>query len=91
MHRRWLEILLFIALALGLSWRPSLAQSGNLQLDERQYFPQTGHWVRGEFLRKYNSVDNPEVVFGYPITEAFQEQFRGRVIQYFNYARFEPR
>lgn len=89
MRRRWIEILLFIALVLGFSWRPSLAQSGDPQPVERRYFPQTGHWVMGDFLQKYESVPEPEKVFGYPITEAYQEQFWGRVVQYFEYARFE--
>jgi hypothetical protein len=56
---------------------------------DREYFPETGHWVVGDFLVKYNSVPNPEDVFGYPITEAFQDDISGLTIQYFEKTRFE--
>lgn len=55
-----------------------------------QFFPETGHYVRGEFLQFYNSVPDPHLVFGYPITEQITSK-DGRAVQYFQRARFELR
>jgi hypothetical protein len=52
------------------------------------YFPQTGHHLsnRSGFLNFWRA--NGQVhVFGYPLTEEFIE--RGRIVQYFERARFE--
>lgn len=54
-----------------------------------EYFPITGHNVSGEFWTYYQSVPNAAYVFGAPITEQFTDIQSGRVIQYFNRARFE--
>jgi hypothetical protein len=54
-----------------------------------QYFPETGHNVSGEFWKYYQGVPNPDLVFGYPLTEAFSNVESGRVVQYFTRARFE--
>ena len=51
-----------------------------------QHFPETGHSVGGEFLtfwRRHGGL----ATFGYPITEAFEEN--GRTVQYFERQRFE--
>jgi hypothetical protein len=56
---------------------------------DREYFPQTGHWVTGPFLEKYYSVPNPEELFGFPKTDAFPEDISGLTVQYFEKARFE--
>lgn len=53
-----------------------------------KYFQQTGHNVSGEFWKYYQSIPNADLVFGYPLTEAFNRP-GGRVIQYFTRARFE--
>jgi hypothetical protein len=53
-----------------------------------QYFAETGHNVKGEFLRFYKSAPDPLLVFGYPITEELRST-EGRTIQYFQRARFE--
>lgn len=58
------------------------------QTEDARYFPETGHWVTGDFLAMYNSVPNPQLVFGYPITDAFTDQ-NGMKIQYFQRVRFE--
>lgn len=79
--------ILFMALmliALPAATRLTAAQS----LDE-EYFTETGHIVRGEFLEKYRSADDPVLVYGFPITEAFHDQLSNRIIQYFQRARFE--
>lgn len=58
-----------------------------------RYFPETGHWVRGDFLRAYESVPDPLLVYGFPITEAIQTesvpQNPGMLVQYFHKVRFE--
>ena len=54
--------------------------------DERAYFVQTGHSVRGWFLTFWE--DNGGLaIFGYPISEEVQEN--GKTVQYFERARFE--
>ena len=74
----------FLFLAILLSERGSaIAQSTTVQ-----FFPETGHHVRGDFLRFYKSVQNPSLVFGYPITEQITSN-DGKTVQYFQRARFE--
>lgn len=68
-----------------MSWGPVGAQSADIQ-----YFPETGHNVRGDFLRFYKSVKDPGLVFGYPITEQITSK-DGKTVQYFQRARFELR
>lgn len=53
----------------------------------REVFRQTGHSVSGEFLDYYRNVNNATFLFGYPITEQFIKD--GRLVQYFQRARFE--
>jgi hypothetical protein len=53
------------------------------------YFPETGHFVRDEFLEKYNSVPNSRELFGLPITDAFDNELTGMRVQYFQKVRFE--
>jgi len=76
----------FVAIAILLaSWGSVQAQSV-----DTQYFPETGHNVRGDFLRFYKSVKDPKLVFGYPITEQIKSK-DGKTVQYFQRARFELR
>ena len=56
--------------------------------EDVQYFPETGHTVKGDFLRLYNESEHPQLVYGFPITEQFTSN-DGRVVQYFQRARFE--
>jgi hypothetical protein len=53
-----------------------------------KYFSQTGHYITGEFLEKYTSVEDPYLFYGYPITDAFIDS-SGVKVQYFEKARFE--
>jgi hypothetical protein len=50
------------------------------------YFPQTGHNLGGEFLR-YWQTRGGLPIFGYPLTEPFNEG--GYIVQYFERNRFE--
>lgn len=83
---RRFAILLLISVMSLASWGPVSAQtSGNVQ-----YFPETGHNVKGEFLRFFKNASNPLLVFGYPITEQITSK-DGKTVQYFQRARFELR
>jgi hypothetical protein len=88
-HKRRRDVLFifFMILACGLAvlgWRVAAAQE-----IEEEYFPQTGHFVSGEFLRTYKNVDDPQLVYGYPITDAFEDTKSQKIVQYFERARFE--
>lgn len=65
---------------------PAQAQDGG---GDSQLF-RNGHEVSGEFLAFYNSVADPEVLFGIPITTVFNDPFQpGKRIQYFERVRME--
>ena len=84
MNAAWRLALLFLVLTLLLTpWGRVHAQSADVQ-----YFPQTGHHVKGDFLHFYKSVRDPQLVFGYPITEQMTSK-DGKTVQYFQRARFE--
>lgn len=82
--RRFVAPLVAIAMLLA-SWVSVRAQSVDVQ-----YFPETGHNIRGDFLQFYKSVKDPKLVFGYPITEQITSK-DGKTVQYFQRARFERR
>jgi len=73
-------------------WTILLTQRGtaSAQSVDIQFFPETGHNVRGDYLRFYQSVRDPQLVFGYPITEQITSK-DGKTVQYFQRARFELR
>lgn len=81
------RVLLSLTLVLGIlffGWSPVAAQKQN-----SQYFPETGHWVTGEFLDYYQQAKDSLLLYGYPITDAFQDPLTGLSVQYFQRARFE--
>jgi hypothetical protein len=59
------------------------------QNSDSVYIPETGHWIWGDFLRKYNSVPDPLLYFGYPITDDFTDPITKTRVQYFQKARFD--
>lgn len=79
---RWLAVIAAFCL-LVTSWGSVIAQAADVE-----YFAQTGHYVRGDFLRFYRSVSNPTLLFGYPLTEQFTSK-DGKTVQYFQRVRFE--
>ena len=80
----WRLAALFLVLTILLTqWGSANAQSADVQ-----YFPETGHHVKGDFLRFYESASDPQLVFGYPITEQMTSR-DGKTVQYFQRARFE--
>lgn len=75
-----------LALMLLTVWgyrQVSLAQT------DSDYVEETGHRISGEFWAFYSSVEEPLLLYGYPLTEAFPDPKTGRLIQYFEKARFE--
>jgi hypothetical protein len=66
-------------------WGTVSAQSADIQ-----FFPETGHNIKGDFLHFYKSVRDPKLIFGYPITEQITSK-DGKTVQYFQRARFELR
>ena len=74
----------FLLAILLFGWAPAQAQK-----QDSQYFPDTGHWVTGEFLAFYQKASSPQLVYGNPITDAFQDPLTGLTVQYFQRARFE--
>jgi len=88
-RNHWLGITLFTILFALASTTRSAAQTGTLEPERTRYFSQTGHTLSGDFLLAYEKIANPELIYGYPITEPFQDESSGRLIQYFEKARFE--
>jgi hypothetical protein len=74
---------LLVLVILLTTWGTAQAQSADVQ-----FFPETGHNVRGEFLKFYKNVKDPKLVYGYPITEQITSR-DGKAVQYFQRARFE--
>jgi hypothetical protein len=79
---RWIVFVAVFCLLLT-TWGSVQAQTSDIE-----YFAETGHNVRGDFLRYYRSISNPTYIFGYPITEQFTSK-DGKSVQYFQRARFE--
>lgn len=86
MARRILAVFITICL-LSASWVSVQAQT---QAGDSKYFSETGHNVKGDFLKFYNSNPNAVFLYGYPITEEFVSK-DGKTVQYFQRARFEYR
>ncbi|MBI4319668.1 MAG: PD40 domain-containing protein [Chloroflexi bacterium] len=75
-----------VHLAVALVVAVSLLPSAGVRAEEARYFPQTGHFVRGEFLSFFDSRGGLDI-FGYPRTEQFFQE--GRIVQYFQRHRLE--
>lgn len=87
-------VLLLGCLAPGigpLNWgsNRAVAQGPDAQQTDSKTFP-SGHVVRGEFLEFYNSVDDPDRIFGLPISIEFDDPIQpGIRIQYFQRVRMD--
>jgi len=79
---RWGLVFLFAILPLFLNG-PVHSQSDEVGF----YFPETGHWVVGDFLEVYRGASSPSQVYGCPITDAFIDD-DNKTVQYFEKARF---
>jgi hypothetical protein len=76
--------LVFIMISLLYNGGIALAQQSGFR-----YFAETGHSVRGDFLRKYDSARDPLLVYGNPMTEEYLDWRSGRIVQYFQRTRME--
>lgn len=84
MTKKFRYVLLWLVIFLAVSGQIVLAQT-----DSNEYFPDTGHFLYGDFHDFYFANPNPELVYGQPITEAYIDQQSGLLVQYFEKARFE--
>jgi hypothetical protein len=66
----------------------SLSPASLVQAQDKIYFPQTGHYLGGAF-RSFWERNGQLRIFGYPITDEYVRNSDGRVVQYFERARFE--
>jgi hypothetical protein len=84
MRAIWRLVASFLILTILLTpWGTVNAQTADIL-----FFPETGHIVKGEFLRFYKNVRDPKLLFGYPITEQITSK-DGKTVQYFQRVRFE--
>jgi hypothetical protein len=81
--RLLLALCAFAGIALGIS------KAVTAQSSDSVYVPETGHRIWGEFLRTYNSVKDPLLFFGYPITDDFTDPVTNVRVQFFQRARFD--
>ena len=79
-------VVLFALLLLAASIRTSTTSA---QSEDARYFPETGHWVRGDFLAAYEKASDPIKIYGYPITGVIDNPTTNRKVQYFQRAHFE--
>lgn len=81
---RLVSVLLLLALIAS-----GVTQAVTAQSSDSVYVSETGHWIWGDFLRTYNSVSDPLLYFGYPITDDFTDPITKDRVQYFQRARFD--
>lgn len=60
------------------------------QTGTSKFFSETGHYVKGDFLKYYEANPNAVYLYGYPITEEFVSR-DGLTVQYFQRTRLEVR
>jgi hypothetical protein len=78
--RRYAALLLVLLVAWSL---PAASAQTSVR-----YFPQTGHYLRGAF-RFFWERNGGVPILGYPVTEEYYRRSDGRIVQYFERARFE--
>jgi hypothetical protein len=78
---RWSAALLLVLLA-ALAIPTASAQG------DARYFGETSHYLRGAF-RYFWETHGGVRTFGFPVTEEFIRKSDGRIVQYFERARFE--
>ena len=85
-HRARGRLTLILALMLVLAFA-GVGPIARAQADVR-YFSQTGHYLRGAF-RYFWEANGGVAAFGYPVTEEYRRASDGRIVQFFERARFE--
>ncbi len=84
---KYFRLILVLLLVTGLFFY--ISGDSKAQSSDSVYISETGHWIWGEFLRTYNSVSDPLLFFGYPITDDFTDPITNQRVQYFQRARFD--
>ncbi len=87
-RHRWVALLPLLLL-LPLLGLPASTPTAEAQV-RIVYIPQTGHYLRGAFLSFWERRGGVGI-FGYPITEEYIRRSDGKLVQYFERARFELR
>lgn len=86
-------LLIVVGVGAGTGVAPLAPPSQAAQAQgEVLYIPETGHTLRGAFLYFWRTNGGPlgnVYTFGYPITEEYRDPATGRIVQYFERARFE--
>lgn len=67
----------------------AVAPGVSAQTPEPQGFPDTGYTVSGPFLSFYQTLPDPFVMLGHPISDAEVDPLTGRTVQYFQRGRLE--
>ncbi len=80
---------LLISLVLALFLLPGFTGISHAQPEEELFFQETGHTVRGEFLKFFLGADDPLLLFGYPITDEFEHPITHVRVQYFQKVRLD--
>jgi hypothetical protein len=81
--------LLVMLVAAAILLTSSLSVARSQSSDEKcEYFAETDHYVCGLFLEFFNTRGG-FAIFGYPLTEAFDDPERGLRVQYFQRVRME--
>lgn len=83
------RIILFLVLLLIGAGVIGVSRVARAQSSDSVYISETGHWIWGDFLRTYNSVSDPLLFFGYPITDDFTDPVTNQRVQYFQKSRFD--
>lgn len=79
----------FAVFAIVLCLLPFSGQDVHAQQAEAsRFFSETGHYVKGDFLKYYETNPNAVYLYGYPITEEFVSR-DGLTVQYFQRTRLE--
>jgi hypothetical protein len=86
--RRGVILIAALIFMLVAFWVSTWAQSENPDTKE-EYVNRTGHMVTGKFYERYHQVENPLLLYGFPITDQFYNPEDEKVVQYFSRARFE--
>jgi hypothetical protein len=86
--RRMLRKISAAAIIVLLALLPA-GGSASAQIETSRFFSDTGHWLEGPFYDFYMDFEFAEVLYGSPITDQYLDDLTGRLIQYFENARFE--
>jgi len=87
-YNEYVKILRLVGILSILIVSSGIVSPARAQDSNERYFPETGHNLKDDFLRFYESNPDALTLYGYPITEAYTNK-QGLFVQYFQRARFE--